>query len=283
MRETRRSYCSGEGGDPTKARDRWRTWSWSEDGESLGRENSGEAMKNLGFGNWEDIYGDELVKHICDETKTRIRVLEGPIGTIVLISGQEDPDAPLSLTMDAVLRVFRLVADLPNAEADSDGYATGTTFFSFKLLVAFQQALSLIGKQGSTIKSFQDSSSATVRVSAKVLPRGPSHYSDDEPFSRLRPAGVSHSAASIVTQVTQTMQVPLLYAENIIGARGDNIAYLTCVTLLVNLDTLEDRLTNILLATYLTWEELRTRYTGDDVVITQSITTDVDELLDLAL
>ncbi|GAB2222962.1 hypothetical protein Drorol1_Dr00017095 [Drosera rotundifolia] len=112
----------------------------------------------------------ELVKRICDETKARIRVLKASIGTtdrVVLISGQEGPYAPLSPAMDAVLRVFRLVVYLPNAEADSGGYATGTTFFSFKLLVAFQQALSLIGRQGSTIKSFQDSSGATVRVSAE--------------------------------------------------------------------------------------------------------------------
>ncbi|KAL9249464.1 RNA-binding KH domain-containing protein [Drosera capensis] len=202
----------------------------------------------------------ELVKRICDETEARIRVLEAPLGTpdrVVLITGQEDPDTPLSPAMDAVLRVFRLVADLPNIEADN--------------------ALSLIGKQGSAIKSIQDSSGATVRVSAedelpsyassderiveihgealkfnatisqahapdawthsyeslderalprtligsehpfssrhdpffdheididpKVLRHGLSHYSDDEPFSWLRPAGVSHPAASIITQV----------------------------------------------------------------------------------
>ncbi|GAB2212933.1 hypothetical protein Droror1_Dr00020939 [Drosera rotundifolia] len=84
----------------------------------------------------------------------------------------------------------------------------------------------LIGSEHSFASRHDPFFDHEIDMDPEVLCRGPSHYSDDEPFSRLRPAGVSHFAASIVTQVTQTMQVPLLYAENIIGARGDNIAYL---------------------------------------------------------
>ncbi|CAN1341377.1 RNA-binding KH domain-containing protein PEPPER [Linum perenne] len=64
--------------------------------------------------------------------------------------------------MDAVLRVFKRVSDLSNIEGDST--STGASFCSIKLLVASSQAINLIGKQGSTIRSIQESSGASVRV-----------------------------------------------------------------------------------------------------------------------
>ncbi|XP_073156967.1 RNA-binding KH domain-containing protein PEPPER-like isoform X3 [Henckelia pumila] len=36
-----------------------------------------------------------------------------------------------------------------------------------------------------------------------------------------RPSAIGHSGGPIVTQVTQTMQVPLAYAEDIIGVQGE--------------------------------------------------------------
>ncbi|MCD7459754.1 hypothetical protein HAX54_041864 [Datura stramonium] len=107
----------------------------------------------------------ELVKKMCEETRARIRVLEGPLGNadrIVLISGREDPDAQVSPAMDAALRVFKRVAGLN--DGDPGAVAAGAAFCSVRLLVASSQAIHLIGKHGSTIKSIQERSGASLRV-----------------------------------------------------------------------------------------------------------------------
>ncbi|KAI3889525.1 hypothetical protein MKW92_001288 [Papaver armeniacum] len=272
----------------------------------------------------------ELIKKMCEDTRARIRVLEGALGTndrIVLISSKEEPEAALSPAMNAVIRVFRRITGL--SETDGEGSSSGVATCSFRLLVASSQAINLIGKQGSLIKSIQESSAATVRVlsgeevphyatsderiveiqgeALKVLkaleaivghlrkflvdhsviplfektgsapttqdrvtdtwvekpqtllhpasqpgigigndypfslkrenlyidrePQMESHtslslYGQDPALVGLRPPGITRSAATIVTQVTQTMQIPLSYAEDIIGIGGANIAYI---------------------------------------------------------
>ncbi|KAJ6434711.1 hypothetical protein OIU84_000030 [Salix udensis] len=255
----------------------------------------------------------ELVKKMCDETRARIRILEGPLGIsdrIVLISGKEEPEAPLSPAMDAVLRVFKRVSGLSPGEGDSTGSAAasaGSAFCSIRLLVASSQAINLIGRQGSIIKSIQENTGVAVRVMAEddlpsyatsderiveihvsflylrkltmkrfhwntlqmtradiaqpslhsapafssgivsdyslSLKRDPSIYEHETQFEHkisqpgfslygdpglggLRSSGLGRATAPIVTQVTQTMQVPLSYAEDIIGVAGSNIAYI---------------------------------------------------------
>lgn len=271
----------------------------------------------------------ELIKKVCEETRARIRILEGPIGTsdrIVLISGKEEPDTEISPAMAAVLRVFKRVNGIPEGEADGSGPASAG-LCSVRLLVAASQAINLIGKQGSLIKSIQESSGASVRVLSgdelpfyvtseeriveiqgeplkvlKALQASVGHLrkflvdhsiiplfekaysstvsqdratetwtdkahslihtasqtaiSNDYPLSYkrdslfldresqlepqmshsglslygqdpgLRTSGLGRSAAALVTQVTQTMQIPLSYAEDIIGIGGANIAYI---------------------------------------------------------
>ncbi|OAY53513.1 RNA-binding KH domain-containing protein PEPPER [Manihot esculenta] len=278
----------------------------------------------------------ELIKKMCDETRARIRILEGPLGIpdrVVLISGKEEPEAALSPAMDAVLRVFKRVSGLSDGEADSMGAAVaGAAFCSIRLLVASSQAINLIGKQGSTIKSIQENTGSVVRVLAeeeapsyvtseeriveihgealkvlkaleaviahlrkflvdhsvvpvfektynatisqehtadsradkpqlslhsapapqigigsdyslslkrdpsiydretlfepKIPQSGLSLYGQDSALGGLRSSGLSRAAAPMVTQMTQTMQVPLSYAEDIIGVGGSNIAYI---------------------------------------------------------
>ncbi|XP_048332230.2 RNA-binding KH domain-containing protein PEPPER [Ziziphus jujuba] len=278
----------------------------------------------------------ELIKKMCEETRARIRVLDGPVGTpdrIVLISGKEEPDAPLSPAMDAVIRIFKRVSGLSEAEGDASLFGTAAAVFcSIRLLVASTQAINLIGKQGSLIKSIQESTAASVRVlsgdevpfyaasderivelqgeASKVLkaleavighlrkflvdhsvlplfeknynatvtqerqvivdntPRadksllhtasqtgvgtnyplsskreslyldrepqleaqlpssGISIYGQDPTLSGIRSSGLGRAGAPIVTQITQTMQIPLSYAEDIIGIEGSNIAYI---------------------------------------------------------
>ncbi|KAL3534867.1 hypothetical protein ACH5RR_003328 [Cinchona calisaya] len=272
----------------------------------------------------------ELIKKMCEETRAKIRVLDGPISSpdrIVLISGKEEPDAPLSPAMDAVLRIFKRISGLPETEGDgkAPGVA-GAAFFSIRLLVASTQAINLIGKQGSLIKSIQEGTGASVRVLSNeempvyvssderivelqgeafkvlkaldavvahlrkflvdhsVLPlfeknynapvtqertveswsekpllhnslqsgigdyslpakidssffdresclesQVPSSlllYGQDPAVSGVRPSGFGRSSGQFVTQVAQTMQIPLDYAEDIIGEGGTNIAYI---------------------------------------------------------
>lgn len=77
----------------------------------------------------------------------------------MLVSGKEEPEAPLSPAMDAVIRVFKRVSGLSENEDE-----TKAAFCSIRLLVASTQAINLIGKQGSLIKSIQESTGASVRV-----------------------------------------------------------------------------------------------------------------------
>ncbi|XP_062077391.1 RNA-binding KH domain-containing protein PEPPER [Humulus lupulus] len=285
----------------------------------------------------------ELIKKMCEETRARIRVLDGAVGTpdrIVLISGKEEPDVPLSPAMDAVIRVFKRVSGLSESEVDGKvPGAAGVAFFSIRLLVASTQAINLIGKQGSLIKSIQENTGASVRVLSgdevpfyaaaderivelqgeglkvlkaleaviahlrkflvdhSVLPlfekktynaptsqeqhvetwadKPSSHgasqtglaanyplsakreslflerenqlesqipsarislYGQDPSLPAIRSSGLGSSGlgssglgrtgAPIVTQIAQTMQIPLTYAEDIIGIEGSNIAYI---------------------------------------------------------
>ncbi|KAG6537938.1 hypothetical protein ZIOFF_003041 [Zingiber officinale] len=105
----------------------------------------------------------EFIKKICEETRAKVRILEGAIGTperIVLISAREELETALSPAMDAALRVFKRVNDI----SEDDG---PSTLCSVKLLIASSQAISLIGKQGASVKAIQDNSGAGVRILAK--------------------------------------------------------------------------------------------------------------------
>ncbi|GAB4853502.1 hypothetical protein Ancab_017693 [Ancistrocladus abbreviatus] len=269
----------------------------------------------------------ELIKKMTEETRARIRVLDGAVGTsdrVVLISGKEDPEALISPAMDAVFRVFRRVNGLPENEADDK--AAGVAFCSSRLLVPSMQAINLIGKQGSLIKSIQESSGASVRVlsgdevpsyvaaderivelqgealkvlkalqaivghlrkflvdhtilplfektyrstvsqerqveawpekptlhsmsqtgigsdyalsikrdplyldremESQITASGIQAYGQDSGLSAVRSLGLGRTGAPIITQVSQTMQIPLSYAEDIIGTGGANIAYI---------------------------------------------------------
>ncbi|KAL9254648.1 RNA-binding KH domain-containing protein [Drosera capensis] len=127
----------------------------------------------------------ELIKKMCDESRAKIRVLDGPVANhpdrdcLVLISGKEELEAPLSPAMDAVIRVFRRINGLPdNTAEDKTAGVSGVAYCSSRLLVHSTQATSLIGKQGALIKSIQESSGASVRVLSGD--EVPSYVSADE-------------------------------------------------------------------------------------------------------
>lgn len=274
----------------------------------------------------------ELVKKICEETRASVRVLDGPVGNpdrIVLVSGKEEPEVEVSPAMNAVLRVFKRIHDtLENAVDTSDQASTAIS--TIRLLVPSSQAFSLIGKQGSLIKSIQENSGASVRVlpgdalplyaaadekvvdihgeflkvhtaleavvghlrkflvdhgvlplfeknlkmqlsqdhpmdtwgdktqsagygtqqtmmgddypapmkRASIFIDHDSHlesqisrsslslYGPESAVSGLRSPGLARAPAAIISQMTKKMQIPLLYAEAIIGIEGKRISYI---------------------------------------------------------
>ncbi|TKY62385.1 Flowering locus K-likey domain [Spatholobus suberectus] len=107
----------------------------------------------------------EFIKKITEETKARIKILDGPPGIserAVMVSAKEEPDRPIPPAVDGLLRVHKQVINVDRDLADST-LAAGRSVVT-RLLVADTQAGSLIGKQGSTIKSIQDGSGCTIRV-----------------------------------------------------------------------------------------------------------------------
>lgn len=63
------------------------------------------------------------------------------------------------------MRISKRVNGLPESEEDAKASgAAAVAFCSIRLLVASTQAINLIGKQGSLIKSIQESTGASVRV-----------------------------------------------------------------------------------------------------------------------
>lgn len=80
----------------------------------------------------------------------------------VLISAKEEPDVSIPPAMDGLLKVHQRIidADSDSTHAPPGGAATICT----RLLVAGTQGGSLIGKQGATIKTIQDSSNCKIRV-----------------------------------------------------------------------------------------------------------------------
>jgi predicted RNA-binding protein YlqC (UPF0109 family) len=79
-----------------------------------------------------------------------------------MVSAKEEPDLHISPAMEALLKVHKCLVDV---DADS-GHATSGSVGTVitRILVADTQAGSLIGKQGSSIKSIQDASNCTIRV-----------------------------------------------------------------------------------------------------------------------
>ncbi|MBA0561369.1 hypothetical protein Golob_018205 [Gossypium lobatum] len=108
----------------------------------------------------------EFIKKIVEETRARIKILDGPPGTTeraVMVSGKEEPDSSLPPAMDGLLRVHKRLIDGLEGDSSHAPSAVGTKV-STRLLVPAPQAGSLIGKQGTTVKTIQESSNCIVRV-----------------------------------------------------------------------------------------------------------------------
>ncbi|KAL6622566.1 hypothetical protein ACP70R_032445 [Stipagrostis hirtigluma subsp. patula] len=114
----------------------------------------------------------DFIKKMCEESKARIKVLEGPQGVperAVMISAKDEPDAVLPPAIDGLLRVHKRITDGLDSEADQPQRGTASVGPT-RLLVPASQAGSLIGKQGATIKSIQDASKCVLRILENVPP-----------------------------------------------------------------------------------------------------------------
>lgn len=107
----------------------------------------------------------EYIKKMVEETRARIKILDGPPGSqerAVMVSAKEEPDASLPPAMDGLLRVHRRIVD--GLDGDSSQAASAGGKVSTRLLVPATQAGSLIGKQGATVKTIQETAHCIVRV-----------------------------------------------------------------------------------------------------------------------
>ncbi|KAF7817816.1 flowering locus K homology domain [Senna tora] len=115
----------------------------------------------------------EFIKKIVEETRARIKILDGPPGTsdrAVMVSAKEEPDSSLPPAVDGLLRVHKRLIDGLETESSHAPLGVGGKI-STRLLVPASQAGSLIGKQGGTVKSIQEESNCIVRVlGAEDLP-----------------------------------------------------------------------------------------------------------------
>lgn len=71
--------------------------------------------------------------------------------------------------MDALLRVFKRISGMADTGADGTTPTSAAPTCAVRLLVASAQAINLIGKQGTLIKSIQETSGATVRVLSRGI------------------------------------------------------------------------------------------------------------------
>ncbi|OVA05309.1 K Homology domain [Macleaya cordata] len=145
----------------------------------------------------------EFIKKMCEETRARIKILDGPPGTqerAVMVSAKEEPDASIPPAIDALLRVHKRTVDGLDGDLAHDSQGAGVTVSS-RLLVAATQAGSLIGKQGATIKTIQEGSNCIVRVlGSEDLPAFALH--DDRVVEILgEPAGVHKAVELIASQL----------------------------------------------------------------------------------
>lgn len=88
-----------------------------------------------------------------------------------MVSGKEEPDSSLPPAIDGLLRVHARIVDGLDSDSSQAPPGMGGKV-STRLLVPASQAGSLIGKQGGTVKSIQESSNCIVRV----LGSGDLHY-----------------------------------------------------------------------------------------------------------
>ncbi|KAH7426354.1 hypothetical protein KP509_11G098000 [Ceratopteris richardii] len=110
----------------------------------------------------------EFVRRMCEETKSRIKILDGIVGTaerVVMVSAREEPDAFTCPAIDGLLKVHqRTLGLIEGVEGYPSANVDLASPVASKLLVAVTQAGNLIGRQGAIIKYIQDTAGATLRI-----------------------------------------------------------------------------------------------------------------------
>ncbi|PAN03774.1 hypothetical protein PAHAL_1G021200 [Panicum hallii] len=147
-----------EKGDGEEARPRWPGWP----GASVFRllvpaEKVGGLIGRRG----------STIKRLCDETRARVRVIDAAHAAadrIVLVSATEEVEAELPPAMNAAIKIFKHINRIEEINSDGTLSASAPDICSVRLLVPAAQAVHLIGTQGVTIKSIQESIGAMIRI-----------------------------------------------------------------------------------------------------------------------
>ncbi|KAM0845509.1 hypothetical protein ACQ4PT_056313 [Festuca glaucescens] len=109
----------------------------------------------------------EIIRRLCEETRVRVRVLDsmdGGASRIVLISATEETQAEIAPAMHAAIKIFKHVNEIEGINPGVILSAAAPEVCSARLLVPTAQAMHLIGKQGTTIKSMREATGATIRI-----------------------------------------------------------------------------------------------------------------------
>ncbi|CAL0310377.1 unnamed protein product [Lupinus luteus] len=182
----------------------------------------------------------EYVKRISEETKARIKVLSGPPGVTeraVLISAREEPNCTVPPAVKGLLRVHEQVLN------DIASIASGAMQRLNNNMIPSQPwglpppgvpANPVVAASGLDFASnhqymphFQHYGNY---YHPATLP--PNHFPQDPPPAHATDSSMEiHSSSverklSVETKETQYMQIPMSYADTVIGASGANISYI---------------------------------------------------------
>ncbi|KHG01645.1 hypothetical protein F383_07534 [Gossypium arboreum] len=206
----------------------------------------------------------ELIKKMCEETRARIRVLDGALGTAdrigsVIKSLQESTGASVRVLpadeLPSYAAAYERIVELQGEalkvlKALEEVVGHLRKFLVDHSVLPLFEKMDLQAETRAEKSSLLTASQSGIGIDLPVTARGDSLFLEHETQleSRIPSSGISfytqdptlsaiysssglvRSVVPIVTQIAQTMQIPFSYAEDIIGIGGANIAHIRCTS-----------------------------------------------------
>ncbi|TVU33567.1 hypothetical protein EJB05_25392 [Eragrostis curvula] len=167
--------------------------------------------------------------HLIGKQGSRIKLIQETTGATIRI---KDTDELLSCEI-----VDERIVDIRGASLKVHNALKSVLELLRKFLVD-HGVLHLFERQHQAVTQAQDTYIENQVIDDYPLPMNEEFLLSDErsqnerdlSFSDSYSSDISHTTDSIITKVTQTMQIPLACAEEIIGVRGQNIEYIRSVS-----------------------------------------------------